>query len=332
MRHTTEATKPQAADNVIEFPTASKATSFAGWKLDLMRAIRADQNLTQSDKVIAACVVDHVNEVDGTTNISDALIRDETGNSIRTVQRGRAALQAAGWIKMRKTRSSSICQPLTANMPTIAKEQADLREKRKELWSDQTAANVARPANHDARPANHDASASPVADKHSLSSLTEHTLSSDHHIGKPKSNHGHRSQPDDRQEAIRGQYAERPVADRTPPPRRQVDDVGFIALWSAYPRRLGANPRQPAEKAYLRAIKSGATHDAIMAGVRALCINQRKDIGTPYIPQAVTWLNQERWLDYADATAAPITAGMTPEQAKEARRVAAIAENAGFFR
>ena len=83
--------------------------------------------------------------------------------------------------------------------------------------------------------------------------------------------------------------------------------------------------------AYARAIKRGADHAAIMHGVERLKIEQRKDIGTPYIPQATTWLNQERWLDYADAIAAP-TADMTAEQAKEARRVAAIAENAGFFR
>lgn len=105
----------------------------------------------------------------------------------------------------------------------------------------------------------------------------------------------------------------------------------FATFWARYPKRLGANPRVAAEKAYAKAIKAGADPAAILHGVERLTVEQRKDIGTPYIPQAVTWLNQERWKDYGDTIAAP-TADMTPEEAKEAKRLKAIAENAGFFR
>jgi len=103
----------------------------------------------------------------------------------------------------------------------------------------------------------------------------------------------------------------------------------FEEFWQAYPRRQGANPRQPALKSYTKALERGSSHEEIMTGVHTLCSIQRKDIGTPYIPQAVTWLNQERWRDYG----ARMTTGIAgPIDAKEQRRLNAIAENAGFFR
>jgi hypothetical protein len=168
-----------------------------------------------------------------------------------------------------------------------------------------------------------------MADKH-LSNTSLNTDSGDRsQVGKPESNNDHRRQPSD--EGVgRGERVGRPSAKRAPSPGPQAS-ANFEAFWTGYPKRQGANPRAPAEKAYARAIKSGATHEAIMAGVGSLCVVQRKDINTPYIPMATTWLSQERWRDYGDAAVAP-TADMTPEEAKEAKRLAAIAENAGFFR
>ena len=83
-------------------------------------------------------------------------------------------------------------------------------------------------------------------------------------------------------------------------------------------------------KSYTKALERGYSHEQIIAGVQSMCVVQRKDIGTPYIPQAVTWLNQERWRDYG-AKMETVTIGPAPD-AKEQRRLAAIAENAGFFR
>jgi hypothetical protein len=77
----------------------------------------------------------------------------------------------------------------------------------------------------------------------------------------------------------------------------------FEDFWKAYPKRDGANPKTPARKKFIAAIKSGAEADAIIAGARAYdrAETEKGNVGTPYIAQAVTWLSQRRWEDYAPA-------------------------------
>lgn len=328
--------------------------TFTAFKFAWTRAIRADRVLIPAHKIVGECILDHVNQRTGVTTISDQLIADETALSIRTVQRARRDLRKARWVELKRTRGTSISRPLTDNLPTIAREQADLRKRRRKDDPPSVAFSEAGSEQDDPPSVAHSGADDPpsvvnsstsgealdppsvtddppsvtrnlprMADKHlSNTSLTLIGVSDRPQVGKPESNNDHRRQP--REEGVsRGEDVDRPSAKPAP--------GDFAAFWSGYPKRQGSNPRQPAEKAYARAIKGGATHDAIMAGVRALCANQRKDIGTPYIPQAVTWLNQERWKDYSDAPVTP-TADMTPEEAKEAKRLAAIAENAGFFR
>ncbi len=73
----------------------------------------------------------------------------------------------------------------------------------------------------------------------------------------------------------------------------------FDILWSAYPRRAGSNPKQPARKAFERALWRGAYCDDIIVGAMHYAAGIRQDGKefTPYVAQLVTWLNQERWLD-----------------------------------
>jgi hypothetical protein len=73
----------------------------------------------------------------------------------------------------------------------------------------------------------------------------------------------------------------------------------FEEFWEVYPKRLGPNPKAPARKSFLRFCKSGVDPALIIAGARACAAKERDKVGTPYIPQAVTWLNQQRWDDYA---------------------------------
>jgi hypothetical protein len=80
--------------------------------------------------------------------------------------------------------------------------------------------------------------------------------------------------------------------------RPAIDDE-FQKFWAAYPKRDGANPKSPARKAYLSALKSGTEAPAILAGAGEYGRRERERIGTPYIAQAVTWLRQRRWEDYA---------------------------------
>jgi len=86
-----------------------------------------------------------------------------------------------------------------------------------------------------------------------------------------------------------------------PTPDSRSIDAAFARFWQAYPKREGSNPKQPAREKFGRAVRKGADPDAIVAGAEAYrrqC-EDAEQIGTPYVAQAVTWLNQRRWEDYA---------------------------------
>jgi hypothetical protein len=89
-----------------------------------------------------------------------------------------------------------------------------------------------------------------------------------------------------------------------PPAGGRADEEFFVSFWTAYPKRDGANPRKPARDRFRSACKSGADPDAIVAGAvsyRRHC-EAKGIVSTPYVAQATTWLNQQRWLDEYDAT------------------------------
>lgn len=86
-----------------------------------------------------------------------------------------------------------------------------------------------------------------------------------------------------------------------------LDEKIFEDFWNAYPKRKGANPRKTALKAFTAAVKSGADPNEIIAGVKRCAAADRDKIGTPYIPQAVKWLHDERWKDYGPPKAVEIT-------------------------
>ena len=75
----------------------------------------------------------------------------------------------------------------------------------------------------------------------------------------------------------------------------------FEAFWANYPKRLGSNPRMPAEKKFATACSKGADPGHIVSSARKYADESREQglLNTPYICMAQTWLNQQRWLDYA---------------------------------
>lgn len=77
----------------------------------------------------------------------------------------------------------------------------------------------------------------------------------------------------------------------------------FDRFWRAFPRRDGPNPRKPAEQKFAALAKTGVDPEVMIEGARQLSVeeNRRGNIGTRFIPQAVTWLNQQRWSDHAAA-------------------------------
>lgn len=75
----------------------------------------------------------------------------------------------------------------------------------------------------------------------------------------------------------------------------------FDDFWQEYPRRDGPNPRKPAEQKFASLVKSGLDPQTMIEGAKKLASDERSrgNIGTRFIPQAVTWLNQQRWSDHA---------------------------------
>lgn len=79
------------------------------------------------------------------------------------------------------------------------------------------------------------------------------------------------------------------------------DASRFEEFWQAYPRRDGPNPRKPAEQRFATLVKSGVDQQTMIDAAKELCEAEQKrgNIGTRFIPQALTWLNQQRWSDHA---------------------------------
>lgn len=75
----------------------------------------------------------------------------------------------------------------------------------------------------------------------------------------------------------------------------------FTDFWLLYPRRKGSNPRALAETKYNLAIKKGADPKHLLSSIRKYKNEMQEQglIDTPYVCQAATWLNQQRYLDYA---------------------------------
>jgi uncharacterized protein YdaU (DUF1376 family) len=87
-------------------------------------------------------------------------------------------------------------------------------------------------------------------------------------------------------------------------PMRPVRDEIQERFWKAYPSRGdAANPKAPALEKFARAVKSGADPEEIIAAAGRYAEIERRAgrAGTEKVAQAVTWLNQRRWQDYAAA-------------------------------
>lgn len=97
---------------------------------------------------------------------------------------------------------------------------------------------------------------------------------------------------------------------------REIIEVFETQFWPSYPKRKGANPKAPARKAFEAAVRRGADPVEIAGAARRYAIADADKIGTVYIAQAMTWLNQQRWGDYpevVEATGPPLqNAGWQP--------------------
>jgi len=82
-------------------------------------------------------------------------------------------------------------------------------------------------------------------------------------------------------------------------PRRDAE-AAFQRFWQAYPKRQGANPREPAGTAFRAAVASGVDAEAIVAAAERYAAELQRDgkLGTQFVARAVTWLDEKRWGDY----------------------------------
>jgi hypothetical protein len=85
---------------------------------------------------------------------------------------------------------------------------------------------------------------------------------------------------------------------------RLSEEGEFEEFWKVYPKREGPNPRKPAFLAFERALRRGVSAAEIVEGGRRYAGSAPAE--RRFIPQAVTWLNQERWKDNTPAPATTI--------------------------
>lgn len=106
----------------------------------------------------------------------------------------------------------------------------------------------------------------------------------------------HGDAPETETEANTDKKDIRAVAD-APRPRTKIER--WDEFKRSYPKRKGANPWKPAFESYERHVRNGTTEQTLIDGAKSLERQCRADgqIGTQFVPQAVTWLRQQRWGD-----------------------------------
>lgn len=98
-----------------------------------------------------------------------------------------------------------------------------------------------------------------------------------------------------------------PLAKSKPNPSNQNQNQNYIKtkkdiqkkfddFWKVYPKRQGGNPKQPAMDKFVVLCKT-ISPDEIIEGARKYALQEAKNKDRQFIAQAVTWLNQSRWMD-----------------------------------
>ncbi len=82
-----------------------------------------------------------------------------------------------------------------------------------------------------------------------------------------------------------------------------VSDQQFGAFWRNYPSKgRHPNPKKPARTKFEAALKRGVSGWDIIRGAQNFAAYvEREGTDPKYVPQAKTWLNQERWAQYQEA-------------------------------
>lgn len=98
--------------------------------------------------------------------------------------------------------------------------------------------------------------------------------------------------------------------DSPAPKRVETPPEGFDAWWSQWPKKVA---KAAALKAYKTALKKTDALTLGQAAAAFITAEQRKGTAIEYIPNAASWLNQERW---EDDTSTPTAMAPKPEWMK----------------
>lgn len=80
----------------------------------------------------------------------------------------------------------------------------------------------------------------------------------------------------------------------------------FEKFKKTYPRRKGSNPWPPAQKLFEEAVRKGASPEEIIRCAARYAEEEKSNVGTPYISQAMKWLRQQCWTDSQPAPATTV--------------------------
>lgn len=74
----------------------------------------------------------------------------------------------------------------------------------------------------------------------------------------------------------------------------------FDDFWKAYPKRKGSNPKFLARTKWDKAIREGADPQHLVGAAKAYArqCSEAGQLGTEFVCQASTWLNQRRYEDF----------------------------------
>lgn len=90
------------------------------------------------------------------------------------------------------------------------------------------------------------------------------------------------------------------VSESNPNPMRETharakEDDGFETFWNAYPRKSGDT--REAYMAWLRALKNGATLEAVLSALSWQTEEWKREGQPQYIPSPTKWLDNRRWTE-----------------------------------
>ena len=237
-------------------------------KFDWLDAVVADHGIDARAKVVAYCIVQHINWKTGIAFVSDRTITDKTGIPKRWVQRARNDLRAAGWITWKRTGTANVYSIFTEPMAAIADHQRTLKEAREDRHRE-----TPQVADHDTPPVAQLAKVDPPPRAH--------------HDPPPVAEH---DPP---------QVANIPLS-LTPlvlTPKKSLSmssDSDFETFWRAYPRKVA---KLKAEKLYAGIIKSGrASVNDLLEGARRYAA-ERASEDPKFTKHPTTWLNGGCWTD-----------------------------------